>query len=67
MGQLIFKCPNTGKEFASGYEANSANMKGWPTSVTIRLRCRICGETHELKFTDASVEEDVNPARVSRS
>jgi hypothetical protein len=66
MGKLIFKCPNTGKEFASEFEANSADMKKWPTSITIRLRCQICAETHELKFTDARVSEDVKPARVSR-
>jgi len=66
MGQLVFKCPNTGKEFASGFEANSADMKRWPTSVTIRLRCQICAQTHELKFTDARISEAINPARVSR-
>jgi len=66
MGQLIFECPNTGKEFASGFEANSADMKRWPTSAIIRLRCQICAETHELNFTDARISEAINPARVSR-
>jgi hypothetical protein len=65
MGQLIFRCPNTGKEFATGFEASSADLIGFPPSATIRLRCRICAQTHEFKFSDARIEEDVNPAQIN--
>ena len=66
MGQLIFRCPNRGREFATGFEASSADVMRFPPSATIRLRCQICAETHEFKFADARVDEDVNQAQVSR-
>jgi hypothetical protein len=66
MGQLIFRCPNTGKEFAAGFEVTSADMKVVPRSAAIRLRCQICAETHEFQLTNARIEDEVSPARVSR-
>jgi hypothetical protein len=66
MGQQIFRCPNRGKEFATGFEGSSADVMRFPPSATIRLRCQICADTHEFKFADARVDENVNQDQVSR-
>jgi hypothetical protein len=67
MGQVIFQCPNTGKDFASGFEASAADIKLVPRTATIRLHCKICGDTHEFHFVSARVDEGVNPGQESRS
>ena len=63
MGQLLFRCPNTGKDFDSGFQAGSAEIKLLPAGAKFRVRCNICGELHELKFADAKLKSDVTPSR----
>jgi len=58
MGQLLFRCPKTGKDFDSGFEAGSSELTLLPESATLRLRCKVCGEQHELKFIDAKLKGD---------
>jgi hypothetical protein len=57
MGRVIFRCPNTLAEFDSGFQAGTTEMKAVPQTTTIRLRCPICGDSHELKLADARIEE----------
>lgn len=57
MGYVIFRCPKTLAEFDSGFQAGTTDVKAVPQTTTIRLRCVICGGTHEFKFADARIEE----------
>lgn len=57
MGQLLFRCPQTGKDFDSGFQAGTSEMKLLPSGATFRLRCKVCGELHELKLAEAKVED----------
>jgi hypothetical protein len=66
MSQVIFQCPKTGKEFATGFEANAADMKFMPVGAKVSLRCKICGETHEFKFASARIGEDVSRTPASQ-
>jgi hypothetical protein len=66
MGQVMFRCPKTAKEFGSGFEANETDVKRLPEEAKIRLRCRICGDIHEFRFGDARIAETVNRNPESR-
>jgi hypothetical protein len=66
MSQVIFRCQKTGKEFATGFRANAADMKLMPLGAKINLRCKICGEMHEFKFTSGRAGEDVTQVPASR-
>lgn len=57
MGQVIFSCPVTGREFDTGFHAKPSDLKFIPKGATIWLRCRICGETHKFDFITARIEE----------
>jgi hypothetical protein len=63
VGDVIFCCEKTGKEFDSGFQANSSDMRFLPPDAKIRLRCRICGDFHEFKFASAKIgaSEDGKP------
>lgn len=62
MGPVIFTCPKTQNEFDSGFRAEAADLKAMPRAAAVRLRCAVCGGTHEFKFADGRVEE-VAPVR----
>jgi fructosamine-3-kinase len=59
MGPVIFRCPKTQKEFDSGFRAEAADLKAMPREAVIRLRCVICAGTHEFKFANGRVKENV--------
>jgi len=63
MGQLLFRCPKTGKDFDSGFQAGSSEMKLLPAGAKFRVRCKLCGELHEFKFADARVKDKADPRR----
>jgi len=63
MGQLLFRCPKTGENFDSGFEAGSSEIKLLPAGAKFRLRCKICGELHEFRFADAKVNDKAAPRR----
>jgi hypothetical protein len=63
MGELRFRCPKTGEDFDSGFQAGSSEMKLLPAGAKFRLRCKLCGEVHELKFADAKVNDDASSRR----
>jgi hypothetical protein len=58
MGQLIFQCPKTKKEFDSGFQAKATDLMLLPRGATIRLRCMVCGEIHEYNFANARIGEE---------
>ena len=57
MGHMIFRCPKTLFEFDSGFQAGKTDIQAVPQTTTIRLRCAICGGSHEFKLADARIEE----------
>ena len=57
MGDLMFRCPKTGQEFKSGFQATQSELKLVPRNATISLRCSICGATHEFEFVHARIDE----------
>ncbi len=66
MGRVFFRCPQTGEDFDSGFQAGPGDLRYLPTDAKINLRCRICGAKHELRFADARVDE-TEQNRLSRS
>jgi len=63
MGQLLFRCPKTGRDFDSGFQAGSSEMNLVPAGAKFKVRCEICGNLHEFRFSDAKVREKANPRR----
>lgn len=61
MGQLLFRCPKTGELFDSGFQAGSSEMRLLPAGSKFRVRCKICGQTHEFKFADGKVKDEAAP------
>jgi len=61
MGRLFFKCPNTDKDFDSGFEAGSADLKALPAGAKLKLRCKICSEFHEFTVAHGKLRDE--PAR----
>ena len=59
MARVFFRCPQTGEEFDSGFQAGPGDLRLSPTGAKINLRCRICGVKHELRLADARVDETV--------
>lgn len=57
MGHLIFRCPKMLAEFDSGFQAGAIDMAAMPQTTTIRLRCGICGNSHEFRLADARIDE----------
>jgi hypothetical protein len=58
MGQLLFRCPTTGKDFDSGFQAGSSEMKLLPAGAKFQVRCTVCGDLHEFKFADAKLKDE---------
>lgn len=50
MSEIIFCCHATGRQFASGFVASRNDLQVIPEAAKMRLRCAICGETHQFDF-----------------
>jgi hypothetical protein len=46
MGYLTFRCPKTGEEFDSGFQANPDELRSMPPGHKSAVRCKNCFETH---------------------
>jgi hypothetical protein len=57
MSEVIFSCLVTGRAFNSGFVATRNDLRFMPPKSKIRLRCGICGETHEFDFAAARICE----------
>ncbi|MGO9703055.1 MAG: hypothetical protein ACLPX7_27790 [Xanthobacteraceae bacterium] len=51
-GDLMFRCPKTGRDFKSGFVAHASELAAVTPSAQMRARCPECGEPHELRFAD---------------
>ncbi len=63
MGQLFFRCPKTGKDFDSGFQAGSSEVSQLPAGAKFRVRCEVCGDLHEVKFADVRVKDKGAPGK----
>jgi hypothetical protein len=51
-GDLMFRCPKTGRGFKSGFIAEASELATVAPSSQMRTRCPECGEPHQLRFAD---------------
>jgi len=63
MSELIFPCPATGRSFNSGFHATIAELKSIPHDKVLKLRCSICGDTHQCRFAEAGLCDTPNHCR----
>lgn len=63
MGQLVFRCPTTGNDFDSGFQAGSTEVRLLPAGAKFRVRCELCGDLHEVRFADGRVKDQARPRR----
>ena len=63
MSEVILSCLATGRAFNSGFEATRDDLRLIPPKSKIRIRCGICGETHEFDFAAARICECPNFCR----
>jgi hypothetical protein len=56
IGDLMFRCPATGRMFNSGFQADRASLTMVPRTATIRLRCPHCDDAHALAVAHGSLE-----------
>ena len=57
MAEVVFCCPKTGTEFESGFQALPHDLQVIPRDAQINLQCRVCGERHHFKFSEARTIE----------
>jgi hypothetical protein len=62
VGDVVFKCPVSAKEFVSGFRAEPGDLKDLPAKAAVHLRCQVCGQMHDFKFADARIDNE--PAKV---
>jgi len=64
MGTVMIKCPQTGREIPTGYEADPTRLRATPVFFA-RSYCPICRTEHEWFAQDAWVC-DPSPVRSRR-
>ncbi len=52
MGTIIFQCPITGRDYASGIEIDEASFLRLP-DIKMKARCPYCGADHVWSLRDA--------------
>lgn len=57
VGKVIFRCQKTQKEFDSGFQADLSEKRSLSADAKMQLRCKICGEIHEFKLSDARISD----------
>ena len=60
MGVLVIKCPNTGRDVATGIQVDSATFARMPNEVT-ETRCPHCRTKHSWRPRDAKYVEALPP------
>jgi hypothetical protein len=60
MGQLMIRCPMTDRNFSTGMEADSKELKRVPYT-RIAVRCPYCGLEHTLGPRDTPLGQSVPP------
>jgi hypothetical protein len=61
MEHLIFTCPTTGREIASGVESEIGTLLRI-RQQRVRVHCPACGDCHEWPVRDAFLARTTGPA-----
>jgi len=57
MGTIIFRCPVTGREYASAIEMDDASFLRLP-DIKMKTRCPQCGADHIWSLRDARLSRE---------
>ena len=60
MGQLLFRCPNSGQTIDSGVHTDETSLAK-VRSVAVKLYCPVCKTTHLMRAGDGEVDAIVLP------
>ncbi len=66
-GDLMFRCPKTGRGFKSGFSAGQGDLAAISSLAHMRTRCPECGEPHEFKFADGWIQARPATAQIVRA
>lgn len=66
-GNLMFRCTASGQEINSGFIVDSSELAQLPAGARMRVRCRECGEQHDVQFADGWIEVEHAPSARSSS
>jgi hypothetical protein len=61
MGVLVVKCPQTGKMFSTGIQADAETFQNLP-QVQTRSKCPHCGLDHLWRQRDAVLSDGLPPS-----
>jgi len=64
VGRLMFRCSASGREFDSGFTADSADLSGISPVAKMNVQCRVCYETHQFTISEGRINQ--TPAAVTR-
>ena len=53
----MFCCPETGKEFDSGFEADHGELADLSPVVTVRICCKVCWKHHQFVISDGRIKK----------
>jgi hypothetical protein len=56
MSRLMFACPSTGQEFASGINTDEHSL-AQVAQLPVTLQCPFCGRTHRMTAKSGHLEE----------
>jgi hypothetical protein len=60
MGQLLFRCPNSGQRIDSGVHTDETSLAK-VRSLAVKLYCPVCKTTHVMRAGDGEVDAIVLP------
>ncbi len=60
MGQLLFRCPNSGQTIDSGVHTDETSLAK-VRSLSVKLYCPVCKTTHLMRAGDGEVDAIVPP------
>jgi hypothetical protein len=60
MGQLLFRCPNSGRTIDSGVHTDATSLAK-VRSLSVKLYCPVCKTTHLMRAGDGEVDAIVLP------
>jgi hypothetical protein len=55
-GSVMFWCPDTERNFDSGFVADKSELQAISSFAHLRARCPECGKLHELNFADGWIQ-----------
>jgi hypothetical protein len=63
MGRMIFCCPDSGREFDSGFRSTAEELGRIPADYKMNVMCSICYRFHPVTVSQARIsDEPAGPA-----